>query len=383
MNALRKINSELDNERKISAFIAMAAVFLLFRLYESKGVAGGYDSHVYWTGAKSFLHGHDPYATRSFVTPPSGLPFIAPFALLSISHAYTAFQLLATISIVLAIWRLFRHIGWDNPRSVLGGLIIAAAVAPSFTTIGFGSLNGVILLTLVMATCSKEERTVGLWLGLGLALKPVLAPIALILLFQKRWRAALWSTVFTIIGSVIAIASDITFHEFFHEGLKSLVHQLNVDFARFDISLKGLGYHHHWSSHEIDVLRVLAGILTLVAAFVVWKTATASSKWTLAQVQFIEVGSVLLTGTFLVGPFAWRYYLLFFIPLAFVVWDRRKTKPMWLLYIVGIMFFLPDDYGLNYERLSAPSLNNARPTVALVLLLVAMALSTRESSIAA
>ncbi|MDQ1374170.1 MAG: arabinofuranan 3-O-arabinosyltransferase, partial [Actinomycetota bacterium] len=361
--------------------VGIAAGFLLLRLWESRGLVGGYDAAVYWQGAHAFVRGGDPYAIDTFVVPPTALPLIAAIGWLPFRVAYLLLQLVAATAMTAALALLGRSVGLTNRGALLGSLLAVAWSSGTFETYGFGNLNGVILLCealVILASLGGDERRVGLWFGLSLAVKPVLAPFGLMLLCQRRWRAAAWSTVPPVVTLAMAIALG-GGTGFLRRAVPGLLDSFNHRFLKSDVSLRGLGEREHLPSALVTSLRVVLVIACTWAALVVWRAARPTTWWDRRTVVLVELGSVLLIGTFLAAPFGWRYYSVFLLPwLVHVLATHRPHPPPVLHVLAWSLLLLPDSLGLRFDQGGAPTLNRERPTLALLLLLIAAFLDARR-----
>ena len=358
--------------------LVVATLFLVLRVWETRGLIGGYDAGIYWTGAKELVRGGNPYDVDTFVVPPSGLVLIAPLALLPFKAAYLLLQLCAAAAIAGAVALLARSRGLSRGEAALGGVLVAGWVSGSVQTIGFGNLNGLILLAwalTIIASAKGSQRGTGVWFGLGLMVKPVLAPVGLVLLAQRRWRASLWSVLPVALATAagLALAGRLP-----RSTITSLGHGFGTKFNRADLSLRALGVRHDLDPTGVLALRLLAVGLCLTVAAYVWTAATADAHWDLATMRLVDVGSVLMLGTLLAAPFAWRYYSIFLLPWFLrMVLDRRALLSP--LFILGwALLLLPDSLGVSFDAAGAPRFNDDRPTVAVVLLLIAAGLEAVE-----
>ncbi|MCW2573012.1 MAG: rane protein [Frankiales bacterium] len=378
--ATPSVSSHADR-RIPTVFLLMAAVVLLLRVWESRGLVGGYDSRVYWAGARAFLHGRDPYALPTFVVPPSGLLLLAALGWLPFGAAYAVLQLAAAAAMTLAITLLLRSFGMTDRSALLTGLLTVTWCSGTFQTFGFGNVNGIILLCWVLcllASRRSDERAVGIWFGLGLALKPVLGPIGIVLLLQRRWTAVAWSALVPVALSLAALPFGGGLG-FIRDSLPAISGGFDQRFNRADLSLRAVGYRHHLPLSVTSGLRVVAIVVTVAVAVMVWRAAEATAFGEIRTVRLLEVGSVLMLGTLLAAPFGWRYYSVFLLPwLAHLIWTRRFSLPA--LHVVGwSLLLLPDSLGLRFDAAGAPAVNRDRPTLAVVVILTAAAFDARSA----
>lgn len=328
--------------------IAPAALLLVVRVVQSHHYLGGFDNYVYWRGVREFLRGGNPYLNKDFVTPPSGLVAMLPMRLAEFDPVYIGMQVVTTVAIVGGLYVLLRHLlDASGVASLTLAMVITAVAAPTFTTIGFGSLNGLIFLSTalaIVASRSGDERATGVWLGVGLALKPVLVPFWVVFVIQRRYRAAMWSFVPVVVGSLVAIVINPETIHFVDDGMPNIVSGLENRFRRFNITIGAFVDAAHIPDALKPVGRAGAAALTVAVAFLVWRRYNDTIRSVTAE--WIDLSSVLFVGTLLASGFAWRYYVIFLFPL-FALACRRGALAHHPLVVVGVLMAgLPDGIGL-------------------------------------
>jgi glycosyl transferase family 87 len=145
-----------------------------------------------WHPARELLAGHSPYPRpvaaelntgNPSVYPPPALVLGLPFGLLPFTVAYAAWTTLL-VAAVLATLRLLGVRDWRCYTIALGSCPVVFGLA----------LGNVVILVVLLAACAWRYRdnahAAGLAVGLGIALKLLLWPLAVWFLATRRWRAA-------------------------------------------------------------------------------------------------------------------------------------------------------------------------------------------------
>ncbi|MGW1763460.1 glycosyltransferase family 87 protein [Streptomyces sp. NPDC002073] len=156
--------------------------------------AGGLDNAFVVKAADALLAGHSPYADKRFLYLPSAVLMAVPEALLPEPLLRWAAPL-GTTGLVLAGWWCALRIFAVPSRSrlaVLGFLGLALLFRPygnlvllsNWTCVSAAALPAALLL-------AQRGRwpAAGLVVGVAVACKPMLVPLALLFVFARQWRA--------------------------------------------------------------------------------------------------------------------------------------------------------------------------------------------------
>lgn len=366
--------------------IAPAAVLLAFRIVSGHKQWRGFDAAIYYYGAaRGFLRGVNPYTLVDVVSPPSALVLMAPLRAVSFNTAYIVLEIISAASLVYGSYLLIlRFLHWGKGEALTGALILTAVAAPSYSTTGLGNINGPLLLSLVLALVASldgDERRVGLWMGVGMALKPVLAPVWIVLLLQRRWKAAGWTFVVPGVLTAVAIAINRQTAHFFDDGLKNAFTNLSNRFPDSDLSLGSFMRAAH-ASALTPVARVVVLVVVVVIAWLVWQNqnhaATDNDERTM---QWIELGMTLFVGYMLVSTFAWRYYAIYLLPLVVVAVLRSSIARNVVVWAGVLLLMWPDDPGFinrSIPRVVPSTLSAMRQTGSIALILLGLGLAAYE-----
>ncbi|MEV5608206.1 glycosyltransferase 87 family protein [Streptomyces sp. NPDC052225] len=158
-----------------------------------KAPGGGMDNGIVVRAADGWLHGGSPYADPHFLYFPSAVLAAVPQALLPAGVLRLAVPVLVTAGLVGAWACALRVHGvvWRSRFAVLGLLALAAGFAPFAHLVHLGNWTVTAALALPCALlCAVRGRwlAAGAVVGAALALKPLLAPVALLFVFARQWR---------------------------------------------------------------------------------------------------------------------------------------------------------------------------------------------------
>ncbi|MEA2646340.1 MAG: arabinofuranan 3-O-arabinosyltransferase, partial [Chloroflexota bacterium] len=170
------------------------------------------DAHGVWTGVQAFLRHEPPYRDYGdrtvYAYPPGSFLVFAPLFALPLGLATHLMVAVNALSIAGAVVLLMRAMGWrfDSALVPLAGIAVATS-APVWVTMFQGNPNGPMLLAeaVFLAAALRSRWLPGaLALGLGLSVKPLLAPLLLLLVLRRRWAALV---VAVVVPAGLAIAA--------------------------------------------------------------------------------------------------------------------------------------------------------------------------------
>ncbi|WP_281179093.1 glycosyltransferase 87 family protein [Streptomyces griseorubens] len=152
------------------------------------------DNGIVVDAARTWLDGGSPYDDAHFLYFPSAVVAAAPQALLPRSVLDVLMPVLVVLALV-AGWAcalLTHRVPLRSRLAVLGLLALAAGFAPfaQLVRLGNWTVTAVLALPLCLLLASRGRWVAaGAVIGVAVALKPLLAPMALLFLFARRWGA--------------------------------------------------------------------------------------------------------------------------------------------------------------------------------------------------
>ena len=139
---------------------------------------------------------HFDHVDPHYLYPPGGTLLLAPFGYLPVDASRYWFITFNTIAIVLAAYFLLRLFKFTLASVAAPALLLAMFCTESVTnTLVFTNINGCILLCEVLFFRwlldgkVNHQWLAGVAIGLTLVVKPSLAPLLLLPLLNRQWRA--------------------------------------------------------------------------------------------------------------------------------------------------------------------------------------------------
>lgn len=332
------------------------------------------DFYAVWVAVDAFLHGRSPYTgtgranVLQFLYPPSSLLVFAPFGALSFERAREIFLVVQALCIVLAGWlclRLFR-VPWAPAWGAVA-LLTLTLYAPVTQTLQSGNVNGLVLLgevAMLLAAARGHWVVAGVCLGSTLAIKPVLLPLLVLPLLERRWLAMV--IALAIPGALWALAGLAGPQAALPDHFVSL---LSGDSSRFQIvSLEGTGAVLGVPGSVVLAARLL---VLAVAAVTLWRWRRPRGDEAL---RLAKLSGLALTTTFLVTTMvSWGHYAIYLLPLLAST-IRGGPVRGWLGALAVYGLGAPD-VRLWLAGPRGPVFWQLRVTLGLVLTLIALARS--------
>lgn len=158
------------------------------------------DVHAYRIAAEKVAAGVDPYVakdgnrTLQYLYPPTFILFFSPVLTLEGSRGlawWSAMEMALLASIVVCIFRAQVLVGAHRDRVIL--VVSLLLFGPAWRNLVEGQINGIVILAMfagVLLLEKKHDVTGGLLLAFAAHMKVLPAAALLVLLAQKRWKAA-------------------------------------------------------------------------------------------------------------------------------------------------------------------------------------------------
>jgi alpha-1,2-mannosyltransferase len=264
------------------------------------------DFDTFRLSAVALLSGGDIYETPAKLTnlnPPLLAVLLAPTALLDALTGYRIFAALTLLLVVGAIVAVTRELrlSWRVSTAVV---LVVLASSPLHGTLVLGQIYGLLLVGLTAGWIAERRGRpllAAAFYGVTVALKPSLAPLLLLPLVTRRWRAGAAGVAAAAVASLLGvlIAGPGTGLEWLRIGLMEPVPD-TVDNA----SLPGLAVRFGLPSALGTVLglAVLAGTLVALGRRRDRVDPAGTAPW-----------AVLAAGL-LLSPIAWHNYVMLLWP---------------------------------------------------------------------
>jgi arabinofuranan 3-O-arabinosyltransferase len=344
----------------------------------------GYDTAPLTRAVHAFLHGGQVYTEKGagdFLYPPSALLLLLPLGWLSITWAGRLFFIVDLATILCAAAVLLQVLGlrWRGPAGAitLFGLSLSY---PVIFTIDAGNVNGPVLLGLagfLLGALWGKWSAAGVCLGLTLALKPILAPVLLVVALYRRWKTLGFALGIPVgLSAAVLLAVPAT-RSFFHTTLPLLLHGQNAQIQEASIALRSAADRLSVPDPATLVLEVVVALITIALLWRRWPGSPTEPR------RLVELTTIALVGGFLLSTFAFKHYGVFLLPFAISLADRSSPHRHWLT--VGALFCIATSQGWGLDQLPhrVNEVLAQRFTLALLLLLLAFWLGIRRETLGA
>jgi arabinofuranan 3-O-arabinosyltransferase len=346
--------------------------------------AQGYDTAPLTKAVHAFLNGGQVYTEKGagdFLYPPSALLLLLPLGALGIAWAGRLFFVVDLATILCAAALLLNVFGlrWRGSAGAitLFGLSLAW---PVIFTLDAGNVNGPVLLGLagfLLATVRGRWLAAGACLGLTLALKPILAPVLLVVALYRRWKTLGIAVGIPVGLSALVILAVPSTRSFFDTTLPLLLHGQNAQIQDASIALRGAAARLSVPDPATYVVEVVVALITLGLLWRRWRGSQAEPR------RVVELTTIALVGGFLLSTFAFSHYGIFLLPFAISLADRSSPHRHWLA--AGALFCIGAKQGWGLNRLPhrVDEILAQRFTFALLVLLLVFWLGIRRETLQA
>ncbi|MCP9273054.1 arabinofuranan 3-O-arabinosyltransferase [Mycolicibacterium sp. CAU 1645] len=290
---------------------------------------------------------HFDHVDPHYLYPPGGTLLLAPFGYLPVDASRYWFITFNTIAVVIAALLLVKLFGYAWTSVALPAVLLAMFCTESVTsTLVFTNINGCILLAEVLffrwlldgrKGC---EWLAGAAIGLTLVVKPSLAPLLLLPLLNRQWRALVPAVavpaVFNAVGWML-VSDPWNF-------VKNTVPYILSVRDYFNSSIQGNGIYYGLPPWLILVLRIGFGLLAVASLWLLYRYYRQRDPlfWMLTS------SGVLLIATFLVTALGQGYYSMMLFPFLMTVVLRNSVLRNWPAWLAIYGFMTMDRWLLGH-----------------------------------
>lgn len=313
--------------------------FLLFWLHGRVAAQGlnFYDpGHALQLARQHQLPAYHP-GEIGFFYPPQTMFLFMPLGWFEIPTAHCLWYALILGALALDIillWRIFLNgSGW-------AGLMLTAALVLALKTtsmtIYFAQTNFIVLLMLLLFWRERGRRRGGVWLAMGIFVKPILAILALYLVWRRNWRVALSTLValvFITSLAVIAFGPRTSLSYFTSNSIANYPYDDAISSSLLAAVLQLRG--DVGSTPILQPLFVILSLaLTAITGWLVCRLGPDRADWAL---------SLTLALALLVYPATQEHYGFLLIAPMLLLWARRQelVGGVW-----GVAGFVSLEYAL-------------------------------------
>ncbi|MBA3736240.1 MAG: DUF2029 domain-containing protein [Actinobacteria bacterium] len=342
----------------------------------------GYDTAPLTSAVHALFAGGDVYTGKGagdFLYPPSALLFLLPLGALSIAWAGRLF-FLVDLATVLAATAMLLHLFGLRWRGIAGAIaLLALGLAwPVTFTLDAGNVNGPVLLGLaafLLAATRQRWTLAAVCLGLTLALKPILAPVLLVVALYRRWQALAIAVAVPVLLSVPLLLAAPATRAFFHTTVPLLLHGQNAQIQEASIALRSAAARLAVPDAAIRAAEIAVLVLTL---WLLWQRRRGSA---IEPRSLVELTTIALVGGFLLSSFSFSHYGIFVLPFAISLFDRSSPHRHWLTAACVFCIGLRQGWGLNQLPHRVDEVLAQRFTLALLALLLAFWLGIKRETL--
>jgi len=354
----------------------LAILFIIHRSYVL--ATNGYITDDYgpvYRAVSNFRRGwdiyneHFDYVDPHYLYPPGGTLLMAPFGYLPVDASRWWFESINCVAIVIAAYFLVRLFGYGLTSVAYPALLVAMFCTESvINTLVFGNINGCVLLLEVLFFRwlldgkVNNEWWAGVAIGLSLVVKPVLAPLLLLPLLNRQWRAVVTAIVVPVIFNAAAwpLVSD---------PMNFVTRTLPYIFSTrdyFNSSILGNGVYYGLPMWLIMLLRISFAVLAIAALWLLYRYYRTRNPlfW------FTTSSGVLLIASWLVSSLGQGYYSMMLFPFLMTVVLPNSVIRNWVAWVAVYGFMSADRWLMWHWPTTGRALEYLRVTYGWCLMLV-------------
>jgi arabinofuranan 3-O-arabinosyltransferase len=282
-----------------------------------------------------------------YLYPPGGTLLLAPFGYLPVTAARYWFITFNTIAVILAAYFLLRLFNYTLSSVAAPALLLAMFCTESVTnTLVFTNINGCILFCEVLFFRwlldgkVNHQWLAGVAVGLTLVIKPSLAPLLLLPLLNRQWRALIPAVGVPLLFNAVAwplVSDPMSF-------VRRTVPYIFSTRDYFNSSIQGNGIYYGLPLWLILVLRIVFGLLAVGSLWLLYRYYRERDPlfWMLTS------SGVLLVASFLVLSLGQAYYSMMLFPFLMTVVLPNSVLRNWVAWLAIYGFMTMDRWLLIY-----------------------------------
>jgi arabinofuranan 3-O-arabinosyltransferase len=308
-----------------------------------------------------------------YLYPPGGTLLLSPFAFFRVDASRYWFITVNTIAVLLAAYFLLRLFQFTLASVAAPALLLAMFCTESVTnTLVFTNINGCILLFEVLffrwlfsgrpGGNVNHQWLAGIAIGLTLVIKPSLAPLLLLPVLNRQWRALIPAFAVPLAFNAVAwplVSDPMGF-------VRNTVPYIFAVRDYFNSSIQGNGIYYGLPPWLIVLLRILFGLLAVASLYLLYRYYRERDQlfWMLTS------SGVLLIATFLVSSLGQGYYSMMLFPFLMTVVLPNSVIRNWPAWLAIYGFMTMDRWLLGHWPTTGRFLEYAKITYGWCLMLV-------------
>ena len=312
---------------------------------------------------------HLDYVDPHYLYPPGGTLLMAPFGYLPVDASRWWFESINCVAIIIAAYFLIRLFGYTFSSVAYPALLVAMFCTESVVnTLVFGNINGCVLLLEVLFFRwildgkVSHQWWAGVVIGLSLVVKPVLAPLLLLPLLNRQWRAVVTAIAVPVVFNLAAwplVADPMNFIT------RTLPYIFSIrDY--FNSSIQGNGVYYGLPMWLILLLRIVFALLAVVAIWLLYRYYRTRDPlfW------FTTSSGVLLIASWLVSSLGQGYYSMMLFPFLMTVVLPNSLIRNWVAWVAVYGFMSADKWLMWHWPTTGRALEYLRVTYGWCLMLI-------------
>ncbi|MDT5126632.1 MAG: arabinofuranan 3-O-arabinosyltransferase [Mycobacterium sp.] len=312
---------------------------------------------------------HFNYVDPHYLYPPGGTLLLAPFGYLPVDASRYWFIFFNSVAILLAAYFLLRLFKFSLASVAAPALLLAMFCTESVTnTLVFTNINGCILLCEVLFFRwlldgkVNHQWLAGVAVGLTLVIKPSLAPLLLLPLLNRQWRALVTAILVPLLFNVAAwplVSDPMSF-------VRGTVPYIFSTRDYFNSSILGNGIYYGLPMWLILLLRIIFGLLAVGSLWLLYRYYRERDPlfWMLTS------SGVLLIATFLVTALGQGYYSMMLFPFLMTVVLPNSVIRNWVAWLAIYGFMTMDRWLLGHWPTTGRAFEYLRITYGWSLMLI-------------
>ena len=312
---------------------------------------------------------HFDHVDPHYLYPPGGTLIMAPFGYMPVDASRHWFIFINTVAIVVAGYFLLRLFNFTLSSVAAPALLLAMFCTETVTnTLVFTNINGCILLLEVLFFRwlldgkVNHEWWAGVAIGLTLVVKPLLAPLLLLPLLNRQWRAL--STAF-----LVPLVFNAAAWPLISDPMNFVTRTVPYIFSTrdyFNSSILGNGVYYGLPMWLILLLRIVFAVLAVASLVMLYRYYRTRDPlfWMLTS------SGVLLVGSWLVLSLGQGYYSMMLFPFLMTVVLPNSVIRNWVAWLAIYGFMTMDRWLLWYWPTTGRFLEYMKVTYGWSLILV-------------
>jgi arabinofuranan 3-O-arabinosyltransferase len=328
-----------------------------------------------YRAVSNFRRGFDIYNEHfeqvdpHYLYPPGGTLLLSPFGFLPVTAARYWFITINAIAIVVAAYLLLRLFNYTIASVAAPALLLAMFCTESVTnTLVFTNINGCILLCEVLFFRwlldgkVNHQWLAGVAVGLTLVIKPSLAPLLLLPLLNRQWRALVPAFGVPLLFNAVAwplVSDPMNF-------VRRTARYIFSTRDYFNSSIVGNGIYYGLPLWLILLLRIIFALLAVASLYLLYRHYRERDPlfWMLTS------SGVLLIASFLVLSLGQAYYSMMLFPFLMTVVLPNSVLRNWVAWLAIYGFMTMDRWLLIYWPTTGRSLEYLKITYGWSLMLI-------------